>query len=126
MIKFLRFKDGDLLNVNSVKTIRRDMYLVNRGCREDGKRGIHAEIEIQATNGGVYKLIDVSVYAARKEGEPWDYDTKGGRLAVERIEDILDTMLVLLVDKMNDEDEKIISIDTRFLEDSMQEEVERG
>lgn len=126
MIKFLRLKDGELLNVNSVKTIRRDMYLVNRGCREDGKRGIHAEIEIQATNGGVYKLIDVSAYAARKEGEPWDYDTKGGRLAVERIEDILDTMLVLLVDKMNDEDEKIISIDTRFLEDSMQAEVDRG
>ena len=126
MIKFLRFTDGDLLNVNSVKTIRRDMYLVNRGRWEDGKRGIHAEIEIQATNGGVYKLIDVSAYAARKEGEPWDYDTKGGRLAVERIEDILDTMLVLLVDKMNDEDEKIISIDTRFLEDSMQAEVDRG
>lgn len=126
MIKFLRFKDGDLLNVNSVKTIRRDMYLVNRGRWEDGKRGIHAEIEIQATNGVVYKLIDVSAYAARKEGEPWDYDTKGGRLAVERIEDILDTMLVLLVDKMNDEDEKIISIDTRFLEDSMQAEVDRG
>ena len=126
MIKFLRFKDGDLLNVNSVKTIRRDMYLVNRGRWEDGKRGIHAEIEIQATNGGVYKLIDVSAYAARKEGEPWDYDTKGSRLAVERIENILDTMITLLVDKMNDEDEKIISIDTRFLEDSMQAEVDRG
>lgn len=125
MIKFLRL-DGDLLNVNSVKTIRRDMYLVNRGRWEDGKRGIHAEIEIQATNGGVYKLIDVSAYAARKEGEPWDYDTKGGRLAVERIEDILDTMLVLLIDKMNDENEKIIDIDTRFLEEAMQEEVDRG
>lgn len=126
MIKFLRFKDGDLLNVNSVKAIRRDMCLVNRGCREDGKRGIHAEIEIQATNGGVYKLIDVSAYTARKESEPWDYDTKGSRLAVERIENILDTMITLLVDKMNDEDEKIISIGTSFLEEAMQEEVERG
>lgn len=126
MIKFLRFKDGDLLNVNSVKAIRKDMYLVNRGSVEDGKRGIHAEIEIQATNGGVYKLIDVRAYAARKEGEPWDYDTKGGRLAVERIEDILDTMITVLVDKMNDEDEKIISIGTNFLEEAMQEEVERG
>lgn len=126
MIKFLRFKDGDLLNVNSVKAIRKDMYLVNRGSVGDGKRGIHAEIEIQATNGGVYKLIDVRAYAAWKEGEPWDYDTKGGRLAVERIEDILDTMITILVDKMNDENEKIIDIDTRFLEEAMQEEVERG
>lgn len=126
MIKFLRFKDGDLLNVNSVKTIRRDMYLVNRGRWEDGKRGIHAEIEIQATNGGVYKLIDVSAYTARKESEPWDYDTKGSRLAVERIEDILDTMITVLVDKMNDENEKIIDIDTRPLKNAMQEEVDRG
>lgn len=126
MIKFLRFKDGDLLNVNSVKAIAKSVYLTNRGCGEDGKRGIHAEIEIQATNGGVYKLIDVRAYAPLKEGEPWGYDTRGGKLAVERIEDILDTMVTLLVDKMNDEDEKIIDIDTRFLEDAMQAEVERG
>lgn len=126
MIKFLRLEDGELLNVNSVKTIRKDMYLVNRGSREDGKRGIHAEIEIQATNGGIYKLIDVRAYAPLKEGEPWGYDTRGGKCAVERIEDILDMMVTILVDKMNDEDEKIIGIDTRFLEEAMQEEVERG
>jgi len=38
----------------------------------------------------------------------------------------LDTMVVMLVDKMNDENEKIIGIDTRFLEDAMQAEVNRG
>ncbi len=35
-------------------------------------------------------------------------------------------MVALLVDKMNDEHEKIIDIDTRFLEEAMQEEVDRG
>lgn len=125
-MKFLRLENGVLLNVNSVKTIRKDMYLVNRGCWEDGKRGIHAEIEIQATNGGVYKLVDVRAYAARKEGEPWDYASGGGEHTVRNIEDILDTMVALLIDKMNDEHEKIIGIDTRFLEDAMQAEVDRG
>lgn len=43
-----------------------------------------------------------------------------------KIDDILDTMMVLLVDKMNDENEKIIDIDIRFLEEAMQEEVDRG
>ncbi len=56
MIKFLRTKDGDLLNVNSVKAIRKDMYLVNRGSGEDGKRGIHAEIEIQEPTVGYISL----------------------------------------------------------------------
>lgn len=56
MIKFLRFKDGDLLNVNSVKSIAKSVYLTNRGDWEAGKRGIHAEIEIQATTGGYISL----------------------------------------------------------------------
>lgn len=61
-----------------------------------------------------------------EEGESWNYNTGRGPHAVRRMEDILDTMITLLVDKMNDEDEKIISIGTSFLEEAMQEEVERG
>ena len=61
-----------------------------------------------------------------KEGESWSYGTEGGSRAIRRIDDILDTMLVLLIDKMNDENEKIIDIDIRFLEEAMQEEVDRG
>lgn len=126
MIKFLRLKDGNLLNVNSVKSIAKSVYLTNGDDWKDGRRGINAEIEIQATTGGVYKLIDVRAYAPMEEGESWNYNTGRGPHAVRRMEDILDTMITLLVDKMNDEDEKIIDIDTRFLEEAMQEEVNRG
>lgn len=61
-----------------------------------------------------------------KEGETWTYASGGGERTVRNIEDILDTMVALLIDKMNDEDEKIIDIDTRFLEEEMQAEVDRG
>lgn len=126
MIKFLRLENDGLLNVDVVKGMRKNVYLTKRDHPEGNRRGIKAEIELLGAAGAMYELVDVRVYAQLEEGELWDYDTEGGKRAVRRIEDILDTMLVLLVDKMNDEDEKIISIDTRFLEEAMQEEVDRG
>lgn len=124
MIKFLRMQGGYLLNVNDVKEIVKEVNLT-RMCGDGLKRGIEAKIELQTT-AGRYTLIDEIAYAPLKEGEQWGYGTKGGKRAVERVEDILDTMITVLVDKMNEEDEKIISIGTNFLEDAMHEEVERG
>ena len=124
MIKFLRLENGNLLNVNDVKEIVKDVQL-NRLHDGGVKRALRATIELQTTVGRC-TVIDVRVYAQLKEGESWSYDTEGGRRAIRRIDDILDTMLVLLIDKMNDENEKIIDIDTRFLEEAVQEEVERG
>lgn len=124
MIKFLRMQGGYLLNVNEVKEIVKVVNLTR--THDDGlKRGIEAKIELQTT-AGRYTLIDERAYAPLKEGEQWGYGTKDGKRAVERVEDILDTMGTLLVDKMNDENEKIIDIDTRFLEEAMQAEVDRG
>lgn len=123
MIKFLRMQGGYLLNVNNVKEI---VPVVNLNRWEGAKRGIKAAIEIQTTTGERSTFIDIFESAPLKEGEQWGYGTKGGKRAVERVKDILDTMITVLVDKMNEKDEKIISIDTRFLEDAMQEEVERG
>lgn len=124
MIKFLRLKDGDLLNVNDVKEIVKSVRLYE--TNSDGvKRVLRASIELQ-TSSGIFQIFNVRADAPMKEGESWSYDTEGGRRAIRRIDDILDTMLVLLIDKMNDENEKIIDIDTRFLEEAVQEEVERG
>lgn len=124
MIKLLRLENGNLLNVNDVKEIVKDVQL--NKINDDGlKRGIKAAIELQ-TIVGRCTFIDVRVYAPLKEGEPWTYGTKGGKRAVERIKEILDIMITMLIDKMNDENEKIIDIDIRFLEEAMQEEVDRG
>lgn len=124
MIKFLRMQGGYLLNVNEVKEIVKVVNLTR--THDDGlKRGIEAKVELQTT-AGRYTFIEVFKFAPLKEGEQWGYGTKGGKRAVERVEDILDTMITILVDKMNEEDEKIISIGTNFLEEAMQEEVDRG
>lgn len=123
MIKFFRFENGNLLNVNDVKEIVKSVRLYE--SKISVKRVLRASIELQ-TSSGIFQIFNVKADAPMKEGESWSYDTEGGRRAIRRIDDILDTMLVLLIDKMNDENEKIICIDTRFLEEAMQEEVERG
>lgn len=123
MIKFLRFENGNLLNVNDVKEIVKSVRLYE--SKISVKRVLRASIELQ-TSSGIFQIFNVRADAPMKEGESWSYDTEGGRRAIRRIDDILDTMLVLLIDKMNDENEKIIGIDTRFLEEEMQAEVDRG
>lgn len=121
MIKFLRFENGDLLNVNDIKEIVKSVRLYETGV----KRVLKASIEIQ-TSRGIFQIFNVRADAPMKEGESWNYASGGGERTVRNINEILDTMLVLLIDKMNDENEKIIDIDTRFLEEEMQAEVDRG
>lgn len=123
-MKFLRLENGVLLNVNEIREI---MKIVNLNCKhwEGAERGVKAAIEINAT-GGNRTLFNVYASAPMKEGESWSYASGGGERTVRNIEDILDTMVALLIDKMNDENEKIIGINTRFLEDAMQAEVDRG
>lgn len=123
-MKFLKLENGNLLNVNDVKEIVKDVQL-NRLHDGGVKRALRATIELQTTVGRC-TVIDVRVYAPLKEGESWTYCKEGGSRAYRKIDDILDTMVTLLADKLNDENEKIIDIDTRFLEEEMQEEVNRG
>lgn len=123
-MKFLRLENGNLVNVNDIKGIVKSVRLYE--TNSDGvKRVLRASIELQ-TSSGILPIFNVRADAPMKEGESWSYASGGGERTVRNIEDILDTMITLLVDKMNDEDEKIISIDTRFLEEAMQEEVDRG
>ena len=123
-MKFLELGYGNLINVEDIKEI---MKIVNLNSRhwEGADRGVTAKIEIN-TNYGNRTLFNVYASAPMKEGETWTYASEGGERTVRNIEDILDTMVTLLIDKMNDENEKIIGIDTRFLEDTMQAEVDRG
>ena len=89
------------------------------------KRTVTASSELQ-TSSGILPIFNVRADAPMKEGESWTYASGGGERTVRNIEDILDTMVALLIDKMNDEHEKIIGINTRFLEEAMQAEVDRG
>lgn len=123
-MKFLRMENGNLVNVNDIKGIVKSVRLYE--TNSDGvKRVLRASIELQ-TSSGILPIFNVRADAPMKEGESWTYASGGGERTVRNIEDILDTMVALLIDKMNDEHEKIIGINTRFLEDAMQAEVDRG
>lgn len=124
MIKFLRLENGNLVNVDDIKGIVKGVRLYE--TNSDGvKRVLRASIELQ-TSSGIFPIFNVRADAPMKEGESWSYATEGGSSACRKIDEILDTMMVILIDKMNDENEKIIGINTRFLEDEMQAEVDRG
>ena len=73
---------------------------------EAGKRG---------SRHNIVSKLDFNVYASApmKEGETWTYASGGGERTVRNIEDILTRWLPFSLDKMNDENEKIIGIDTR-------------
>lgn len=123
-MKFLKLENGNLVNVNDIKAIVKSVRLYE--TKSDGvKRVLRASIELQ-TYSGILPVFNVRADAPMKEGESWSYGTEGGSSACRKIDEILDTMLVLLVDKMNNENEKIIDIDTRWLEEEMQAEVDRG
>lgn len=124
MIKFLKLENGNLLNVNDIKGIVKSVRLYE--TNSDGvKRVLRASIELQ-TSSGIFPIFNVRADAPMKEGESWNYASGGGARTVRNIDEILDTMVTVLVDEMNEEHEKIISIGTNVLEEAMQEEVDRG
>lgn len=125
MIKFLKLKNGSLLNVNKVRTFTKNVYF-KKQYKASGEvsRKVVAEI-IATTRDGLQAVVRATATAPSTEDEEWETGAERCEKAGRRISEIVDTMLVLLIDKMNDENEKIIDIDTRFLEDAMQEEVDR-
>lgn len=125
MIKFLRLENGALLNVNEVMTLTNGVYSHKRYKAGGVVRKTVAEIVV-TTRDGLQVVTRTEATAPSTEEEEWETGTEKCEKAERKISEILDVMVTVLVDKMNDEDEKIISIGTSFLEEAMQEEVERG
>lgn len=125
MIKFLKLTSGDLVNVNEIKRIEKNIHFTTE--QKGSKNECKAKVEIDVlTHHGLETFVRVTAAVPFADGEKWG-DKPGRCEAIhERIDGILDVMISLVIDKMNDDTEKIIGIDTRFLEEAMQEEVERG
>lgn len=125
-MKFLRLERGALLNLDEIRTIDKYVYFHKGYQMDDGvTRKVQAEITV-TTQSGIQPVVRVIATAPSTEGEEWGFGVERCEAINRRIKDILDTMVVLLIDKMNDEHEKIIDIDPRFLAEAMQEEVNRG
>lgn len=126
MFKFLELKNGNLLNVNEIRAFTKKVYF-NKQYKSDGKVSRKAVAEIIVyTRDGLQVVTRTEATAPCTEEEEWETGTEKCEKAERKISEILDVMVTVIIDKMNDENEKIISIGTGFLEEAMQEEVERG
>ena len=129
MIKFLKLTSGDLVNVNEIKRIEKNIHFTTE--QKGSKNECKAKVEIDLlTHHGLETFVRVTAAAPFTDGEKWD-DKPGICEAIhERINGILDVMISVVIDKMNDDTEKIIDIYTGFLastlEESLTEEAERG
>lgn len=124
-MKFLKLENGALLNVNEVMALANGVYSYKQYKAGGVARKTVAEIVV-TTRDGLQVVTRTEATAPSTEEEEWETGTEKCEKAERKISEILDVMVTVLVDKMNEKDEKIISIGTNFLEEAMQEEVERG
>lgn len=124
-MKFLKLENGALLNVNEVMALTNGVYSYKQYKAGGVARKTVAEIVV-TTRDGLQVVTRTEATAPSTEEEEWETGTEKCEKAERKISEILDVMVTVLVDKMNEKDEKIISISTNFLEEAMQEEVERG
>ena len=126
MFKFLELKNGNLLNVNEIRAFTKNVYFNKqyKSDREVIRKGV-AEIIVD-TRDGLQVVARAVATAPSTEDEAWETGAEKCEKAERKISEILDVMVSLLIDKMNDENEKIIGIYTGFLEEAMQAEVEEA
>lgn len=124
-MKFLKLENGALLNVNEVMALTNGVYSYKQYKAGGVARKTVAEIVV-TTRDGLQVVTRTEATAPSTEEEEWETGTEKCEKAERKISEILDVMVTVLVDKMNEKDEKIISIGTNFLEEAMQEEVDRG
>lgn len=124
-MKFLRLENGTLLNVNEVTALTNGVYSHKQYKAGEVVRKTVAEI-VATTRDGLQVVARTEATAPSTEEEEWETGTEKCEKAERKISEVLDVMVTVLVDKMNDEHEKIIGIGTRFLEEEMQAEVGRG
>lgn len=121
----MKLENGALLNVNEVMALTNGVYSYKQYKAGEVARKTVAEIVV-TTRDGLQVVTRTEATTPSTEEEEWETGTEKCEKTERKISEILDVMVTVLVDKMNDEHEKIISIGTNFLEEAMQEEVERG
>ena len=126
MFKFLELKNGNLLNVNEIRAFTKKVYF-NKQYKSDGevsRKGV-AEILV-TTRDGLQEVVRAVATAPSTEDEAWETGAEKCENAEKMASMVIGSIFANIIDKMNDENEKIISIDTGFLEEAMQEEVEEA
>lgn len=126
MFKFLELKNGNLLNVNEIRAFTKNVYF-NKQYKSDGKvsrKGV-AEILV-TTRDGLQVVARAVATAPSTEDEAWETGAEKCENAEKMASMVLGSIVANIIDKMNDDTEKIIGVHTRLLEEVLAEEVEEA
>lgn len=126
MFKFLELKNGNLLNVNEIRAFTKNVYF-NKQYKSGGeviRKGV-AEIIVN-TRDGMQVVARAVATAPSTEGELWETGAEKCENAEKMASMVLGGIVANIIDKMNDDTEKIIGVHTSLLEKVLSEEVEEA
>lgn len=126
MFKFLELKNGNLLNVNEIRAFTKNVYF-NKQYKSDGEVSRKAVAEIIVdTRDGLQEVVRATATAPSTEDEAWETGAEKCEKAEKKVSEILDGIVDYIIDRMNDDTEKIIGVHTSLLEEVLAEEVEEA
>lgn len=126
MFKFLELKNGNLLNVNEIRAFTKNVYF-NKQYKSNGEviRKAVAEILV-TTRDGLQVVARATATAPSTEDELWETGAEKCENAEKMASMVLGGIVANIIDKMNDDTEKIIGVHTSLLEEVLAEEVEEA
>lgn len=126
MFKFLELKNVNLLNVNEIRAFTKKVYF-NKQYKSDGKVSRKAVAEIIVdTRDGLQEVVRAVATAPSTEDEAWETGAEKCENAEKMASRVLGSIVANIIDKMNDDTEKIIGVHTSFLEEVLAAEVKEA
>lgn len=126
MFKFLELKNGNLLNVNEIRSFTKNVYF-NKQYKSDGevsRKGV-AEIIVD-TRDGLQVVARAVATAPSTVNEAWETGAEKCEKAEKKVSEILDGMVDYIIDRMNVDSEYTIKVYTGLLEKVLTTEVEEA
>ena len=126
MFKFLELKNGNLLNVNEIRSFTKNVYF-NKQYKSNGevsRKGV-AEIIVD-TREGLQEVVRATATAPSTEDEAWETGAEKCENAEKMASMVLGSIVDYIIDRMNVDSEYTIKVYTGLLEKVLAEEVEEA
>lgn len=126
MFKFLELKNGNLLNVNEIRSFTKNIYFNKqyKSGDEVSRKGV-AEVIVD-TRDGLQVVVRATATAPSTEEEEWETGAEKCENAEKKVSGILDGMVDFIIDSMNVDSGTTIKPYTGFLEEVLTKEVEKA
>lgn len=126
MFKFLELKNGNLLNVNEIRSFTKNVYFTKQ-YKSDGevsRKGV-AEVIVD-TRDGLQVVVRATATAPSTEEEEWETGAEKCEKSEKKVSGILDGMVDFIIDTMNVDSGTTIKPYTGLLEKVLTTEVEEA